>query len=136
MLRSFSDKQGEKVASDSCKSEEQKEESDSKGKGSCDGNWLVRLAKALAEVQNSFLSKAMENQETMQNNLPDEKTTEGMSAQEKDDYKAQEQEKRKEFISAQSEFSANMQLFNQTATMTATTIKTLGEALAAISRKQ
>jgi hypothetical protein len=68
----------------------------------------------------------MENQKTMEENTPDS-TSEDQEA---------EDNKRKEFMKAQSEFSANMQMFNQTATMTATTLKTIGEALAAISRKQ
>jgi flagellar basal body rod protein FlgB len=43
---------------------------------------------------------------------------------------------RKEFLEAQAEFQANMQMFNNVANMTATTINTLGEALTGLSRKQ
>jgi hypothetical protein len=116
----FNSKEGNRVAQDSSKSQKQKEQKDG-----CK-NWLVALAEAMAEVQNKFLSAAMKNQETMQANTPDSESK---------DQKA-EDKKRKEFMKAQSQYSANMQMFNQTATTTATTLKTLGEALAAISRKQ
>jgi hypothetical protein len=39
-------------------------------------------------------------------------------------------------LNAQAEYQANMQMFNNIATMTSTTIKTLGEAMAGLARKQ
>jgi hypothetical protein len=114
----FCSKEGDRIAKDSRDSKESKENKNT--------NWLVALAKAMAQVQNKFLSAAMANQKEMQENTPDSQSTD----------KSAEDEKRKKFMEAQSEYSANMQMFNQVATTTATTLKTLGEALAAISRKQ
>ena len=44
--------------------------------------------------------------------------------------------KREECIQAQSRYQANMQMFNMIANMTATSLKSLGEGLTAIARKQ
>jgi hypothetical protein len=120
----FMDELIQKAGDQHCKdSIESKEEKESKLKG---GNWLVQLARALADVQNKFLSAAFKNQETMNSNAPDSESKD----------KKAEDDKRMKFMEAQAEYSANMQMFNQVATMTATSLKTLGEALAAISRKQ
>ena len=43
---------------------------------------------------------------------------------------------RREFILAQSQFQANMQLFNMMANMTSTSLKSLGEGMTSIARKQ
>ena len=88
------------------------------------GNWLVALAKALSESQAKFLDAAMENQKKMATSDPSGGTT--------DEAKAE----RKEFLKAQNEFQANMQMFNMTANTTATTLKSIGEGLTAIARKQ
>ncbi|MCF6363279.1 MAG: hypothetical protein L3J88_08035, partial [Gammaproteobacteria bacterium] len=76
-------------------------------------NWLVALAGALAEVQYEFLDKAMDNMDTMKDQVGGDDS--------------------KEFLAAQSEYQANMQMFNMTANMTATSLKSLGEGLTAIA---
>jgi hypothetical protein len=48
----------------------------------------------------------------------------------------QERAEQQEFIQAQSQFQANMQMFNMMSNMTATTIKALGEGLTSLARKQ
>jgi heme oxygenase len=47
-----------------------------------------------------------------------------------------EDQRQHDFLDAQSKFQANMQMFNNIANLTATTIKTLGEACTSLSRKQ
>jgi len=80
------------------------------------GNWLVALAGALAETQSHFLNKAEVNRQTMLDEVDSEDS--------------------KLFLKAQSEFQANMQMFNMMANMTATSLKSLGEGMTAIARKQ
>lgn len=94
-----------------------KADKETNGKGGV--NWLVALAGGLAEAQIKFLDKAMDAQETMK------------EAAGKDDKTS-----RDSFITAQSEYQANMQMFSMMANMTATSLKTLGEGLTAIARKQ
>ncbi|MCF6211509.1 MAG: hypothetical protein L3K24_12765 [Gammaproteobacteria bacterium] len=96
-----------------------------KAEGKEGGNWLVALARGLSEVQVKFLDAAMENMDTMKNNSVDETKS-----------KKDQAEDRQEFIQAQSEYQANMQMFNMMANMTATSLKSLGEGLTAIARKQ
>ena len=43
---------------------------------------------------------------------------------------------RNEFIMAQSKYTAHMQMFSMTAAATSTSLKTVGEGLAGIARKQ
>jgi hypothetical protein len=93
------------------------------GKGS--GNWLVALAGALSKVQANFLNEAMKNMKKMESNMANEKDTD-----------KQAKTKRDEFLKAQSEYQANIQMFNMVANMTATSLKSLGEGLTAIARKQ
>jgi hypothetical protein len=84
------------------------------GEGSEGANWLVALAAALGEMQGDFMDDAMQNMDTMKNNG----------------------KKSKAFITAQNEFSANMQMFSMMANASSTAIKALGEGLTALARKQ
>jgi hypothetical protein len=85
--------------------------------GGENANWLVALAGSLAQVQHKFLDAALQNMKTMDNNA-------GVDGQEQT------------FLKAQSEYQANMQMFNMVANMTANSLKSLGEGLTAIARKQ
>lgn len=87
------------------------------------GNWLLELAKGLAEVQDKFLTKALSSLETMKANA-DSMNGEGSGGD------------KGAFLTAQAEYQASMQMFNMMANMTSTTLKTLGEGLTAIARKQ
>jgi len=80
------------------------------------GNWLENLAQGLAEAQSLWLDKAQGHLETM-------KTEAGS-----DDSKL--------FTEAQSKYSAAMQMFSMTAAAASTSIKSVGEGLAGIARKQ
>ena len=71
----------------------------------------------MSEVQGKFLSEALENMETMKNLAGDEDSSQ-------------------EFLTAQSEYQANMQMFNMMANASATSIKSIGEGLTALARKQ
>jgi hypothetical protein len=94
------------------------------------------------------LNAAMENMETMKDNAAsatssdkkDGKTpkneTKEQKAERSEQEKKAENEKRDKFLIAQSEYQANMQMFNMMANMTATSLKSLGEGLTSIARKQ
>lgn len=87
-------------------------------------NWLEALALSLSNIQSTFLDRAMAASEVMAgeaNNASGDNAAGGRS---------------KEFLDAQAEYTANMQLFNIFSQQVSTSIKTLGEALSAISRKQ
>ncbi|MEW8223880.1 MAG: hypothetical protein AB2729_16195 [Candidatus Thiodiazotropha taylori] len=122
------------IMTGACESEEGKEGKSTKG------NWLVALAGALATVQNEFLSAAMEDMKIMENNASQathsKEELEGMSDSEKQAHQDEKDAKRDEFIQAQSRYQANMQMFNMIANMTATSLKSLGEGMTAIARKQ
>jgi hypothetical protein len=122
------------ISTSACESEEGKE-----GK-STRGNWLVALAGALASVQNEFLNAAMEDMKIMEDNAAKSTLSKDdlkeMSEAEKIKHQEEKDEKRDEFIQAQSRYQANMQMFNMIANMTATSLKSLGEGLTAIARKQ
>ena len=86
---------------------------------------MVALAQELGRMQGTWLEEAMLNMKTMNNSEVKESMT--------DDQKL---DKRQEFSKAQSEFQANMQMFNMLANMTATSLKSIGEGLTSIARKQ
>ncbi len=115
---------------------------DENGAGSTEGrsggsrgeglNWLEQLAKGLAEVQGKWLNKASENLEKMQS-LSEGASTEGLSDQEKTEQQTEEQ---RAFVIAQSQYTAAMQMFSMSAAATSTSLKTIGEGLSGIARKQ
>ena len=125
-------------------------EKDDTSAGSKGGNWLVELAKALAEIQTEFLNKAMDNLDTMKANKSAMDTGEGQGGSATTgaadtaetgmdvgaDDKDADEASRGEFMAAQSEFQANFQMLNMMANMTATSLKSLGEGLTSIARKQ
>jgi hypothetical protein len=79
-----------------------------------ESNWLVALAKNLGEMQGEFMDDAMANLDTMK----------------------EKGKKSKAFSVAQSEFSANMQMFSLMANASSTAIKSIGEGMTALARKQ
>lgn len=81
-----------------------------------DGNWLENLAAALGRAQSAWIEKAEGHLAVME--------AEAGS----DDSKA--------FTEAQAKYSASMQMFSMTAAASATSIKTIGEGLSGIARKQ
>jgi hypothetical protein len=104
---------------------------ESEEKCGTEGNWLVALAGALAKVQQKFLNAAMENMKTMEENGSG--AVQGGDNAQSDEAK---EKQRNEFLEAQSQYQANMQMFNMVANMTATSLKSLGEGLTSIARKQ
>jgi hypothetical protein len=92
--------------------------------GECE-NWLVALAKAMAEIQNKFLDKAMKAKSTMEENM-----------QAMDEAADAKSEGRGNFLKAQGEFQADMQMFNTFMSMSNNMLKTLGQALNTMSSKQ
>lgn len=83
------------------------------------GNWLAILAGSLSDIQSQFLDDAMDARDAMVENQ--EEAGSGDS---------------KAFLEAQGQYAANIQLFTIFSNQTSTTIKSIGEALAGISRKQ
>ncbi|MES9942236.1 MAG: hypothetical protein ABW104_19830 [Candidatus Thiodiazotropha sp. 6PLUC2] len=104
---------------------------DNEEKCGSEGNWLVALAGALAKVQQKFLNAAMDNMKTMEENGSG--AVQGGDNAQSDEAK---EKQRNEFLEAQSQYQANMQMFNMVANMTATSLKSLGEGLTSIARKQ
>ena len=90
------------------------------------GNWLEKLAEGLAAVQAKWLEKAdahlaaMDEAAGMEDDAKNEEGQSGTQA----------------FTMAQSKYSAAMQMFSMTAAATSTSIKSVGEGLAGIARKQ
>jgi hypothetical protein len=112
---------GAAVATNQAAGNEEDEES-GKTDGKTSGNWLVELAKAMAEIQNKFLQAAMKNKDTMNDNaaaMDNSNGTQGSS----------EGGSQGDFLNAQSAFQANMQMFNMMMSMTNNMLKTLGQAL-------
>jgi hypothetical protein len=104
--------------------DESRDEADRKCDGSSDGggkgkSWLEVLAGSMADIQNKFLDKVMESRDKLE------------EAAGKDSEDGQ-----KDFIEAQNEFQAQMQMFKQMSELASTTIKSLGEALGTLARKQ
>lgn len=93
---------------------------DDKKKGS--RNFLIVLAEAMGKTQGAFLQNALDAQTKMAGIQEDVANKIEGSAQ--------------AFTTAQTEFSAQMQMFNLYSNQVATGIKTIGEALAGIARKQ
>ena len=89
------------------------------------GNWLIALAKGMAEVQDKFLTTAMEAMETMKKTAGYEE----LEGQAKTDMKT-------EFLDAQATYQASIQMFTMMANITATSIKSIGEGCSTVLRKQ
>ncbi len=85
------------------------------------GNWLEALAGDLAGIQSKFLEKAMAAKDIMMAEADIAGAGEGKSSA---------------FLDAQAQYTATMQLFTIFSNQTSTSIKSIGEALAGISRKQ
>jgi len=119
-----------------------------RGKGR---NWLEKLAIALADIQSTFLDRALAAADVMSaeaDNVAGDgggETTSTGSAEgsnteggggEGEGANAASGGKSKAFLEAQATYTANMQLFTTFSNQVSTSIKTIGEAIAGISRKQ
>ncbi|MES9853149.1 MAG: hypothetical protein ABW170_15135 [Candidatus Thiodiazotropha sp. L084R] len=121
-----------------CADESEGEGDGEGGAGKAAGNWLVALAGSLASVQCKFLDAAMKDMRIMDDNAAGstQKDTSNMSDEEKQAYQQEQDKARDQFVQAQSRYQANTQMFSMIANMTATSLKSLGEGLTAIARKQ
>ena len=97
------------------------------------GNWLLALAGSMALMQEKFLKAAMDNMADMAR-LAEDVVVSGEDGT--DEEKKAAEQNRREFLLAQSQYQANIQMFNMMANMTATSLKSIGEGLTAIARKQ
>jgi hypothetical protein len=113
--------------------------------GKTGGNWLLALAGALSNIQNKFLDAAMDSMKKMEQNVDgataggkgeSEGAGNGGSEGAGNGSESAEKTKRNEFTLAQNEYQANMQMFNMFTNMSATTLKSIGEGMTALARKQ
>jgi hypothetical protein len=79
-------------------------------------SWLAILAGTFAEMQAEHLNKAMEAQNTMQNSTGEDQ--------------------KKEFMQANADFQQEMQMFKMVSESSANALKSIGEALNSMARKQ
>ncbi|MCG7984836.1 MAG: hypothetical protein JAY90_19045 [Candidatus Thiodiazotropha lotti] len=110
------------MAMDEVKENANKEEKASceEGGGSKKGgdNWLVALAKAMSSIQSQHLNKMLDAQKEMQDNVGEDEAS------------------RENFIEAQSRFQAESKLFSMASEATSTALKSIGDGLSSIARKQ
>ncbi|MCG7992981.1 MAG: hypothetical protein JAY99_11355 [Candidatus Thiodiazotropha lotti] len=97
------------------------------------GSWLVALAKAMGEMTGDHLQKMMQAQDRMEDSKVDDADLKGKSEEEQSQIK---QEKGKEFTQAQAEFQAESKLFAMCSEATSTVLKSVGEGLSSMARKQ
>ncbi|MEW8406310.1 MAG: hypothetical protein AB2688_16390 [Candidatus Thiodiazotropha taylori] len=98
---------------------EEKSEGEKCGGGGGKGdNWLVALAKSMAKIQSQHLNKMLDAQKEMQENV------------------GESEESRENFIDAQGRFQAESKLFGMASEATATALKSIGDGLSSIARKQ
>ena len=95
------------------------------------GNWMIQLAKGLAEVQSMWLGKMMDSYEDMKEN-----TVPALAEDATDTQKNEEAEQRKAFIQAQAETTAYGRLFGMASEVTSNVLKSLGDGLTSVARKQ
>jgi hypothetical protein len=93
-------------------------------------NWLVALATAMGKIAGQHLEKMMEAQDDMENS-----NTDTSEMNETDAAKA-EKEDGKKFTEAQSRFQAESKLFAMTTDATSTALKSIGDGLSSLARKQ
>jgi|GEM_PF-1828118 len=98
---------------------EEETKKDGKGGKRSEGeNWLVALAKTMSDIQNEHLNKMLDASDKMADNV------------------GEGQEEREAFIDAQSEFQARSKLFGMASEATSTALKTIGDAMSSLARKQ
>ncbi|MET0010022.1 MAG: hypothetical protein ABW124_19630 [Candidatus Thiodiazotropha sp. 6PLUC9] len=109
------------------------EETKSKSKGS--GSWLVALAKAMGEMTGNHLEKMMQAQDAMEASQVDETSSEFKNAS-KEEQSKMKQDAANEFTQQQAVFQAESKLFAMCSEATSTSLKSIGEGLSSMARKQ
>ena len=100
--------------------------------GAGGANWMIQLAKALAEVQSMWLTKLMDAYGRMQENT---ESAPGSEADPEEKRRTNTMLKQKEFIQAQAEVTAYGRMFGMSSEVTSNVIKSLGDGMTAVSRK-
>jgi uncharacterized protein HemX len=116
-----------------CSQDEEKEKAKKEGCNGGAGSWLVALAKAMGEMTGNHLQKMMQAQDRMEASEVTDADLKGKTDEEKAQIK---QEKGKEFTQAQAEFQAESKLFAMCSEATSTVLKSVGEGLSSMARKQ
>jgi len=91
-------------------------EKEANKKSGGEGSWLVALSNAMSKIQGEFMEKALANLDKM----------DGLTGK----------EDASEFMTQQGEYQANMKMFGMMAEASSTALKSLGEAMMTLSRKQ
>lgn len=103
-------------------------------------NWLEALALALAEIQAEFINRAMEASEIMASETDKMNAGEGGGEGKNTGSKTGEggptSGNSGAFFRAQAQYTSNIQLFTIFSNQVSTSIKSVGEGMAGISRKQ
>jgi hypothetical protein len=119
--------------SDSLLNECAQDEEGEKAKGH--GSWLVALAKAMGQMTGKHLEKLMQAQYKMEHSDDVKQTEKYKNASEKDQEKMDEKAGTA-FTEAQAEFQAESKLFSMCSEATSTVLKSIGEGLSSMARKQ
>ncbi|MCG7874510.1 MAG: hypothetical protein JAZ11_20735 [Candidatus Thiodiazotropha lotti] len=109
------------------------EEAKSKSKGS--GSWLVALAKAMGQMTGDHLARMMDAQNAMEDSKVDENSAEFKGASEEKQREMKEEAGRV-FTEQQAVFQAESKLFAMCSEATSTALKSVGDGLSSMARKQ
>jgi hypothetical protein len=107
------------------------EEAKKKGKGS--GSWLVALAEAMGRVSANHLGKMLDAQAEMEASSTPQEKLDKMS---KEDQQKQQKKDADAFTIAQSKFQAESKLFSMSTEAASTALKSIGDGLSSLARKQ
>jgi uncharacterized protein HemX len=120
--------------SESLTNECAQDEEKSKGE-SGSGSWLVALAKAMGRMTGDHLGKMMQAQFKMEHS-DDKKGTDEYKGASEEKQEKMDEEMGKAFTEAQAEFQAEGKLFAMCSEATSTVLKSIGEGLSSMARKQ
>jgi hypothetical protein len=109
------------------------EEAAKSEKGS--GSWLVALARAMGQMTGKHLENMMQAQADMEHS-DDIKDTEKYKNASESEQEKMDQEAGSAFTEAQAVFQAESKLFSMCSEATSTVLKSIGEGLSSMSRKQ
>jgi hypothetical protein len=109
------------------------EESVKSNRGS--GSWLVALARAMGQMTGKHLENMMQAQADMEHSDDIKDTQEYQNATDEEKEKM-DQKAGSDFTEAQAVFQAESKLFSMCSEATSTVLKSIGEGLSSMSRKQ
>jgi hypothetical protein len=96
-------------------------------------SWLVALAEAMGKIASEHLGKMLDAQAEMEASSTPQEELDKMSDK---DRLTQEKKDSEEFTIAQSKYQAESKLFSMATEATSTALKSVGDGLASLARKQ